>query len=136
AAPNENVVLRGSLGVVRLEAREKVFWGTSGDDLLSLLVWRSTAPVATGDIKVRFPGEWTLRGRIDAAIGGTSAMADYDWVAGYVPAAWTHRSLHPDTSLEWYLNGSVAIGRDLPVNEVLSVNVNGGFKYTDAKWTA
>ncbi len=136
AAPDETVVLRGSLGVARLEAREKVFWGTSGDDLLSLLVWRSTAPIASGDVKVRFFGEWTLRGRIDAAIGGDSAMADYDWMAGYVPDLWTHRSLHPDTSLDWYLDGSLAIGRDLPVNEALSVNVNGGVKYTDVKWTA
>lgn len=136
AAPDDNVILRGSLGVARLEAREKVFWATSGDDLLSLLVWRSTAPIASGDIKVRFPGEWTLRGRIDAAIGGDSMITDYDWMAGYVPDLWTHRSVHPDTSLDWYLDGTIAIGRDLPVNEALSINVNGGVKYTDVKWTA
>ena len=136
ADPNENFALRGSVGFASIEAKEKVFAASTGDDLLSLLVWQSTAPIASVDAKARFAGNWTLRGHIDAAMGGDSIITDYDWLAGYDPENWTHRSISPNTNLDWYLNGSLAIGRDLPINDEFSINVNGGFKYTDAKWTA
>jgi plasminogen activator len=139
ADPNENFVLRGSVGVTSITANEQVFRAPAGDDLLSLLVWQSTAPIASMDAKVRFPGEWTLRGHIDAAISGDSVVTDYDWT-GFAPSLsmndWDQRSISPNTNLDWYLNGSIAVGRDLPVNDALMVNVNGGFKYTDVKWTA
>lgn len=139
ADPNQNVVLRGSVGIASITANEKVFSGSSGDHLLSLLVWQSTAPIASGDVKVRFGDGWTLRGHIDAAMGGDSNMTDYDWIAPYATGNglndWSHRSLTSNTSLDWYLNGDIAIGRDLPISDALTLNVNGGFKYTDVKWT-
>src|SRR3569623_238512 len=136
ADPNENFALRGSVGFASIEAKEKVFAASTGADLLSLLVWQSTAPIASVDAKARFAGEWTLRGHIDAAMGGDSSVTDYDWLAGYDPENWTDRSISPNTNLDWYLNGSLAIGRDLPINDDFTVNINTGFKYTDAKWTA
>ena len=133
-------VLRGSIGVATIEAREKVFALPERDDLLSLLVWQSTAPIASVDAKTRFGGVWTLRGRVDAALAGASHMTDYDWFGpdfrGYAAEDWTHRSLHPNTSLDWYFNGEIALGRDLAVSDRFSVNANVGLKYTDVKWTA
>ena len=140
ADPNQNFVLRGSVGIASIVAREKVFAQTSGERLLSLLVWDSTAPIVSGDAKVRFGDAWTLRGHIDAAMSGDSTMTDYDWIAPYATGTgmndWSHRSISSNTSLDWYLNGDIAIGRDLPISDALTLNVNGGFKYTDVKWTA
>lgn len=139
ADPNANVVLRGSVGIASILATEKVYAFTAGDDLLSELFWQSTAPIATGDLKVRFGDGWTLRGRIDAAMGGDSIMSDYDWTSfspSYAFDDWDHRSISPNTSLDWYLNGELAVGRDLPINDALTVNVNGGMSYTDVQWTA
>jgi plasminogen activator len=139
ADPNENVVLRGSIGVASIEALEKVYAFTAGTDLLSLLIWQSTAPIASGDVKIRLFDNWTLRGRIDAAISGDSIVTDYDW-DGFAPSHasgdWSQRSISPNTNLDWYLNGEVALGRDLPINEALTINVNGGLRYTDVEWTA
>ena len=66
-------------------------------------------------------------------------MTDYDWIR-------LSRPVSPSTigpivrsaphSLDWYLNGSVAFGRDLPISDALTVNVNGGLQYTDVEWTA
>lgn len=137
--PTENFVLRGSVGVTSLEGREHVYAGSSGEENLSLLLWESTAPIAKIDAKLRGPGDWTLRGHFEAAINGDSTMKDYDWTAfspSYDFNDWDHRSISPNTSLDWYFSGDVAVGRDLPINEVLTVNLNGGFKYTDVRWTA
>lgn len=139
ADPNQNFVLRGSVGIASITANEKVFAQTSGERLLSLLVWQNTAPIVSGDVKVRFGDAWTLRGHIDAAMSGDSTMTDYDWVPPFATGTgmndWSDRSITPNTSLDWYLNGDIAIGRDLPISDALTLNVNGGFKYTDVKWS-
>ena len=136
ADPNENFALRGSIGVASITANEKVFASTTGEALVSRLDWTSQAPIASLDARARFGDGWTLRGHLDAAAGGDSSMTDYDWLAGYSEANWTHRSISPNTSLDWYLNGSAAVGRDFPINDAFSVNVNGGLKYSDMQWTA
>lgn len=137
ADPNQNFVLRGSLGVASISADERVFAFTNGQQNLSLLQWRSTAPIVSLDAKSRFGDAWTLRGHIDAAIGGSSNMTDYDWQAhDYTFDNWTDRSISPNTTLNWYLSGDLAIGRDLPISDMLRINVNGGLKYTDIMWTA
>lgn len=138
--PNENVVLRGSFGAMTINGTEHVYAGSSGTQNLSLLTWQGWAPTASLDLKTKFPGNWTLRGHIDAAIGGDHTMTDYDWYGpyfvSYAPNAWTHQSVSPNTSLDWYLNGEIAVGRDLDVNDAFSVNLNGGLKYQDVQWTA
>ena len=140
ADPNENFVLRGSVGLASVVGREHVYAGSAGDDNLSLLIWESTAPIAKVDVKLRFPDAWTLRGHLDVALMGSSRMTDYDWIppnnTGHGMNDWSDRSISPNTSLDWYLNGDIALGRDLPISDVLMVNVNGGFKYTDVQWTA
>lgn len=140
ADPNANFVLRGSIGAASITANEHVYFNTSGTDNLSLLVWETTAPIANVDVKLRFAGAWTLRGHVDAALTGDSTMTDYDWIppynTGFGMDDWSHRSISPNTSLDWYLNGSLALGRDLPISDALSLNVNGGFQYTDVEWTA
>src|SRR3569832_812529 len=135
ADPNENFALRGSIGVASITAHEKVFAGTSGEALLSRLDWTTQAPIASLDARARFGDGWTLRGHLDASTGGSSSMTDYDWFNGYSEANWTHRSISP-TSLDWYVSGSAAVGHDFPVSDVLSVNVNGGLKYSDMEWTS
>lgn len=140
ADPGQNVVLRGGIGYASITAHEHVFAAPSGTDNLSLLVWESTAPVANVDVKVRLPDAWTLRGHFDAALPGGAKMTDYDWIPPYATGNglddWSHRSISPASHLDWYFSGDVAFGRDLPINEELTVNVNGGFKYTDVEWTS
>ena len=139
ADPDQNVVLRGSIGYASITANEHVYAAGSGTQNLSLLVWQSTAPIANMDVKLRLPGAWTIQGHIDAALLGDSTMTDYDWTGfspSYNMADWDHRSISPNTSLDWFLRGDVAVGRDLPINDALTVNVNGGVGYTDVQWTA
>jgi len=140
ASPDKALELRGSIGVIGLEAREHVFPTAGATDNLSLLIWQSVAPMATGDVRVRLPDDWTVSGRLRAAISGTSYMQDYDWTGAHFVSYdfddWTHRSQHPDTNLDWYFDGSLAVGRDVMVEDAVRVNLNGGFKYTDVQWTA
>jgi plasminogen activator len=139
ADPGQNFVLRGGIGYASIVAHEHVYAGASGNENLSLLLWESKAPIANVDLKARLPDAWTLRGHIDAAVAGDSTMTDYDWTSfspSYDFNDWDHRSISPNTSLDWYLKGDIAIGRDLPINEEFTVNVNGGFGYTDVQWTA
>jgi plasminogen activator len=137
--PGQNVVLRGGIGYSSIVAHEHVYAGASGPANLSLLLWETQAPIANVDLKARLPNAWTLRGHIDAAVAGDSTMTDYDW-ADFSPSYnfndWDHRSISPNTSLDWYLKGDIAIGRDLPINDEFTVNVNGGVGYTDVQWTA
>ena len=140
ASPDNTVELSGSIGVIGIEAREHVFPTAGSTDNLSLLIWQSVAPMATGDARVRLPDGWTLSGRLRAAISGDSYMEDYDWTGpffvSYAFDDWTHQSRPPDTSLDWYVDGSLALGRDVMVEDAVRVNLNGGFKYTDVQWTA
>jgi plasminogen activator len=140
ADPDQNFVLRGSVGVASIVGNEHVYAAGNGSENLSLLQWESMAPIAKLDAKLRFGDAWTLRGHFDVALTGDSKMTDYDWIppnnTGYGMDDWSHRSISPNTSLDWYLNGDIAVGRDLPISDALMVNVNGGFKYTDVEWTA
>lgn len=140
ADPNENFALRGSIGMGSIKANEHVYFSTAGTQNLSLLVWENTAPIANVDLRMRFPGQWTLRGHIEAALPGQGKMTDYDWIppynTGFGMDDWSHRSISPNTRLDWYGTADIAAGRDFAINDALSVNTNVGFKYTDVQWTA
>lgn len=140
ASDDGSVQLRGSIGVLALEAKEHVFTFAGTDDNLSLLIWQGVAPMATGEVLVRLPDNWTISGKLRAAISGDSYMEDYDWFGpdfvSYDFDDWTHQSQHPNTNLDWYFDGSLALGRDLMVEDNVRVNLNGGFKYTDVQWAA
>lgn len=136
-SPDYHLQLRGSVGMMGIEGREHVL---AGDDNVSLLTWQTLAPVASVDVKARLDDNWTLSASFRAALGGKSYMEDYDWLAPYAPSYaaddWSDRSQHPDTKLDWFYDATIALGKDLPANESLTINLNGGFKYTDVQWTA
>ena len=134
------VALSGGIGVVGLEAKEWVFSGAGSTDHLSLLVWRSIAPVLTTNLDVTFPGGWTFAARAQAAMGGDSYMEDSDWFGpdfiDYEDGNWTHRSQHDTTNLDWYFNGSAALGVNVSPADDSIVNLHAGLKYTDVQWAA
>ncbi len=136
------ITLSGGVGIIGLEGREYVFAGTGSTNVLSLLVWQSVAPVLTTGLEVTLPDGWTIAGKAQVAMGGDSYMEDYDWIntapgfTNYEFDNWTHRSQHPDTNLDWYFNGSIALGFDIAVDDEVTVNLNGGFKYSDVQWAA
>lgn len=140
-ADKPNVTLTGGVGVVFMEGNEYV---VEGDTMVSRLIWQSTAPVLTTGLGVVTPEGWTLKANAAVSVGGDSMMEDYDWIdfdyngpfeVGQGMDEWTHRSQHPNTTLDHYLAASIAIGHDFAVSESVTVNPNIGLKYTDVKWT-
>lgn len=129
-------------GVARLQANELVW---SGNHRLSQLIWQSTAPVLRAGFGVNFNNGWTVKANGTAALGGDSHMEDYDWIP-YGPSnsiapgsdwdQWTHRSVHPDTRLDYYVDIDAAVGYDVFHTPEFTANINVGLKYTDVKWTA
>ena len=142
AIANENSVnVYADIGLLMLEGREHVFDSAGSNDHLSLLIWQSTAPVLTSGFNVELPDGWTLSAKARVGMGGDSHMEDYDWIAPHATPGsgmnnWSHQSVHPNTSLDWYFDGSIAFGKDVFVNEKTKVNANVGFKYVDVQWSA
>lgn len=136
----DGVTLKGGIGVVRLEANELVYNAAGSDTRVSQLIWQSTSPTLTAGLEVALPEGWTLSANAQVAMGGDSYMEDYDWIAPYAIGTgdddWSDRSQHDDTTLDWYFNGSILIGHDLPTDGPVRLNVNGGLKYTDVQWAA
>lgn len=136
---DDTAVLSGGVGVLALEGNEYVYQSSGSDDLLSKLVWQSTAPVATANLDFSLGDGWTLKLNGQAAMSGDSYMEDTDWSApyatGYGEDDWSDKSQHENTDLDWYFQGSVALGKDVYKQDGLSVNVNAGLQYTDVQWT-
>ncbi|MDP1730861.1 MAG: omptin family outer membrane protease [Devosia sp.] len=134
------ISLSGAIGVVGIEGREVVYAGTGSTDVLSLLIWQSVAPMLTTGLDVSLPEGWTIAAKAQVALSGNSYMEDYDWFGSFFVNYdfdnWTHRSQHPDTNLDWFFNGSIALGHDFAIDENVTVNLHGGFKYTDVQWAA
>ena len=134
------VTISGGIGIVSLKANEYVYAGPGSDTRLSQLIWESTAPMLTAGLDIALPEGWTFSANAQIAMGGDSYMEDYDWIAPYATGTgdddWSHRSQHDDTDLDWYFNGSLLLGHDFAVSDNVTVNVNGGFKYTDVQWAA
>jgi outer membrane protease len=137
-----DVTFSGGVGVIGIEGREYVYASTGSSDIMSLLIWQSVAPVLTTGFDITLSDGWTIDGKAQVAISGDSFMVDYDWIStapgftNYAFDNWTHRSQHDATNLDWFFNGSLALGRGIVATENVTVNVNGGFKYTDVQWTA
>lgn len=128
------VRLNASIGAMYLEGNEKVM---NGDYTVSHLIWQSTAPVLRGGLAVDFGGG--LSGSVEGSIAGmgSSYMEDYDWLLGDDTFDnWSHRSQHPDTRLDHYLSGAVALGYELVNDDTAVIRAHGGLKYTDVQWTA
>ncbi|MFD9901262.1 omptin family outer membrane protease [Mesorhizobium sp. NPDC059025] len=96
-------------------------------------------PVVTGRIASEVTDHWKVTTSPAVGLSGNSHMEDYEWLdLSPSPdfADWDHLSVHPDTYLDRYLNVDFAIGRDFALNDSLSINIHGGVKYTNTKWTA
>lgn len=135
------VDLFASFGVLGLEAREHVFDSAGSSDHLSLLIWQSAAPVLSTGFDAELEDGWVLSGRANIGMGGDSYMEDYDWIEPYATPGsgmdnWSHQSIHPNTSLDWYFDGSLAIGKNVHKSESTTVNLNAGVEYIDVQWTA
>lgn len=64
-------------------------------------------------------------------------MEDYDWASGdYAFDNWTDQSIHPGADLDRYINLDAAIGKNFAMDENITINLHGRFKYTNVKWTA
>lgn len=135
---NSNFSFLGGVGYTSLRADEFVY--DADGKKISQLVWTSNAPVITAAAKVIFENDFTLSGNLVVGLTGNSYMKDYDWIekpsAGYKPDDWSHRSLHSDTQLDRYWTADIALGRNFQVNEASTINLHGGFKYTNVKWSA
>lgn len=127
-----------SIGYSWITGNELVY--NNNGDQISKLVWESNTPVLGLNFAARFGGGYTLDASADFAVGSQNHMVDYDWLepfrAGFGADQWTDRSIHPDTDLNKYLNIGIALGHDFAVSETATVNLHGGFKYRDIKWTA
>lgn len=134
ASPDNGLRAGASLGVIYLEGNEKVL---VGNYTLSHLIWQSTAPVLRGSIDADIANGFSISAEGSVAGFGGSYMEDYDWTKGDDTFAnWSHRSQHPDTSLDHYFTGAATLGYDLVRDDTARIRAHGGFKYSDAQWTA
>jgi plasminogen activator len=139
-APARPFQVDGGVGIVMLEADEIVFLGEGSRTELSHLFWNSVAPAISGGIWAELPHGWTVAVKGQVALSGDSSMKDYDWInppgENYDFDNWTDISQHDHTNLDWYFNGSVLVGHDIPVSDKVTFNLNGGFKYVDVRWSS
>lgn len=135
---NSSFSFLGGVGYTSLRGDELVY--DKNGNKISHLIWKSDAPVLTATAKAIFDNDWTLSGNLVVGLTGNSKMADYDWLksppAGYNSNAWSDESLHPDTVLDRYLTADIAVGHNFNINETTILNLHGGFKYTNVKWSA
>ncbi len=133
--PDRGIVIVGGIGYSWLKGNELVYDGAG--NRISHLIWDTQAPVFTLGAKGRLHGAWTVSANAAIGFSGNSHMEDYDWLAGnYEFNNWTHRSVHPGTELDRYLDLDIAVGYDVLVTDTAKVNLHGGFKYTNVKWTS
>lgn len=128
----------GGIGYTSLRADEFVYDEQGAK--ISQLIWKSSAPALKMAAKFVSDNAFTISANLLAAMSGDSYMEEYDWgetlPAGYPPDAWSDLSVHPDTQLIRYWTVDIAFGRNVPLTEASVINLHGGFKYTNVKWTA
>ncbi|WP_331375637.1 omptin family outer membrane protease [Sinorhizobium chiapasense] len=134
AAPDSSLVM--GLGYIRLKGNELVY--SAAGNRISHLIWETDAPVLTTGFKAELVDNWTISASAAIGFSGDSHMEDYDWTEpwGFDRGDWSHRSIHTHTDLDRYINLDIAAGRDFVINDAAAINLHGGFKYTDVKWTA
>jgi len=135
---NDTVRIGGGVGYAFINSDEIVY--DANGDRISHLLWESQAPMVSGKVEADFANGWTLRAGGSFAFAGSSHMQDNDWFGPYFVSYdfndWTHRSEHPDTRLQHYFSGDIAVGKDLPLGSAATLNLHAGLKYTDVKWSA
>lgn len=134
ATPDDTLRIDASIGAMYLRGDEKVM---SGNYTVSHLIWESTVPVLRGSLALNMGNGLSLGAEGSVAGLGTSYMEDYDWLKGNDTFEnWSHRSQHPDTSLDHYWGGAISLGYELVRDQTAVVRAHGGLKYTDLQWTA
>jgi outer membrane protease len=135
---DKSITILGGVGYTWLKGNEVVY--DDNANRVSQLIWKTQAPVATLGAKADFADHWTVSANAVIGLSGQSEMKDYDWLEPFSPGRgdddWSDRSIHPDTDLNRYINLDVALGRNFAFNDTTTVNLHGGFKYTDVKWSA
>lgn len=135
AAPDRNVMFLGGVGYTWLTGHEFVYNGKG--KRISKLIWETDAPVLTTGLKAEVWNNLTISANGVFGFSGDSHMEDYDWLdlaPSFAEGDWSHRSIHPDTELDRYINLDIAAGRDFVINDATAFNLHGGFKYMNAKW--
>ncbi|EHK55651.1 outer membrane protease [Mesorhizobium alhagi CCNWXJ12-2] len=138
SAPDRSIVFVGGVGYTWLKGNELVY--DEAGNRISELIWETDAPVLTTGLKAEVWNNWTISANAVFGFSGNSHMEDYDWLAPYSPSFasgdWSHQSIHTDTDLDRYINLDIAAGRDFVINDATTINLHGGFKYTNVKWSA
>ncbi|WP_245499166.1 omptin family outer membrane protease [Mesorhizobium sp. M1A.F.Ca.ET.072.01.1.1] len=138
AHPGQSVSLQAGVGYTWLEGNELVYDGQG--NRISHLIWDTQAPVLTLGADAEVTDNWRIMAHGTFGFSGTgkSHGADYDWIVPLSPSYafndWSGRSLSP-ADLDRYIAVDIAAGRDFVIDDATKVNIQGGFKYTDVKWT-
>ena len=123
-----------SLGYSWIRADEKVY---EENYRLSHLIWATQTPVIAAKLHFKPTENLTVAAEAKAAFFARSRMDDYDWSPEHFKSFrfedWTDYSFHEDTDLERYIIGNLALGYDLDVDKISTLNVHGGFKYLNIK---
>lgn len=128
-------VFQTGIGYTFLKGNEFVY--DAAGNRISHLIWESDAPIFTAKAKAALPGQWTIGGSLTIGGWGNSHMEDYDWeLDDYTFENWSHQSIHPDTDLDRYITTDIAVGRIFHIDANATLNLHGGFKYTNVKWNA
>ena len=114
---------------------------TSSGARLSQLIWELQAPVLTLGARARIMDTLTLAANAAVAFSGDSYLEDFDWIPPFAQPgdgndAWSDRSQHDETDLDRYVSLDLAVGRDFEINDAVTLNLNGGVKYSTVQWTA
>lgn len=133
-----NYNLSGGIGYSWIKADEIVY---DKGNRISHLIWKSQMPVLNGKITADINEDVTFSGNLKVGLLGSGNMPDYDWRSnivgfrGYDFNNWTDHS-QSETELDRYISFDIALGHNFIITPQNTLNVHGGFKYTNVKWTA
>ncbi len=133
-----NYAFSGGIGYSWIKANEIVY---DKGNRISHLIWKSQMPVLNGKLTADINEDVTFSGNMKVGLLGSGNMHDYDWLSatdgfrGYDFSNWTDHS-QSKTELDRYISLDIALGHDFVITPQNTLNVHGGFKYTNVKWTA
>lgn len=124
-----------------LSALETAYESPGSENKISELRWSG---LSNGLINLGLKGVsdsgLLARAKGGFAVGPWAYMKDFDWFGpdfrSYQAEAWTHRSRHEDTSIDWYLSAELAGGYRVDTSDALSLELDLRAKYTTLQWTA
>jgi outer membrane protease len=136
ATENDRYFLSAGIGYSWIKADEIVY---EQGHKSSHLFWASEAPIVSAEMRLNPYRNFTLRGRAKMGLKGKSTLDNYDWMGRYWRSSdfddWTHHSHHDSIDLERYLSADFSGGYDFHVSDIHTINLHGGFKYTNIQWS-